>query len=103
MNIIIAVFQSFRCPKCDTFFKKSLYLEQHLTTRSERVESVDPKNIYHTQEIPFLKLDSLRFEFINEQALFKKVNLFEFESIRVQAESFNTPIQQIGLESIIPS
>ena len=34
---INAVFQSFRCPNCDTFFNRTFHLEHHLTTCSERV------------------------------------------------------------------
>ena len=31
---INAVFQSFRCPNCDTFFNRTFILERHLTTCS---------------------------------------------------------------------
>ena len=34
---INAVFQSFRCPNCDTFLNRTFNLERHLTTCSERV------------------------------------------------------------------
>ena len=54
-----AVFQSFFCPDCDTFFNKTINLEKHLTTCSERVENIYPKNVYQTQETLFDKLDSL--------------------------------------------
>ena len=37
---INAVFQAFRCPNCDTFFNRTLNLERHLTTCSERVINV---------------------------------------------------------------
>ena len=32
VNNINAVFQSFRCPNCDTFFNRTSHLERHLTT-----------------------------------------------------------------------
>ena len=35
VNNINAVFQSFRCPNCDTFFNRTFNLEQNLTTCSE--------------------------------------------------------------------
>ena len=35
---IIVVFQSFRCPNCDTFFNRTFNLERHLTTCSQRVK-----------------------------------------------------------------
>ena len=38
VNNINALFQSFRCPICDTFFNKTFNLERHLTTCSERVK-----------------------------------------------------------------
>ena len=38
VNNINAVFQYFRCPNCDTFFKRTINLERHLTTCSERVK-----------------------------------------------------------------
>ena len=40
-----AVFQSFRCPNCDTFFNKTFNLERHLTTCSERMKNVYPRNV----------------------------------------------------------
>ena len=43
---INAVFQAFRCPNCDTFFNRTLNLERHLTTCSERVINVYPMNVY---------------------------------------------------------
>ena len=38
VNNINAVFQSFRCPNCDTFFNRTFNLEQHLSRCSERVK-----------------------------------------------------------------
>ena len=83
-----AVFQSFRCPNCDTFFNRIFILERHLTTRSERVKSVDPKNVYQIEETLFDKLDSFGLEYTNEQTLFNNLAIFDFESICVQEESF---------------
>ena len=40
-----AVFQSLRCPSFDTFFNRTFNLEQHLTTCSERVKNVYPRNV----------------------------------------------------------
>ena len=45
VNNIKAVFQSFRCPNCDTFFNRSFNLERPLITCSERVNNVYPKNV----------------------------------------------------------
>ena len=46
VNNINAAFQSFRCPNCDTFFIRTFNLERHLTTCSERVKNVYPRNVY---------------------------------------------------------
>ena len=53
-----AVFQAFRCPNCDTCFNRTFNLEQKLTTCSERVKNVQPKNVYQTHKTLFDKLDS---------------------------------------------
>ena len=39
MNNIDAVFQSFRCPNCDTVFNRTFNLDRHLTTCSELVKT----------------------------------------------------------------
>ena len=88
VNNIKAAFRSFRCPNCDTFFNRTFNLKRHLTTCSERVKNVYPKNVYQTQETLFDKLDSFRNEYTKEQTLFKNLAIFEFESICVQEESF---------------
>ena len=88
VNSINAVFQSFRCPNCDTFFNRTFNLERHLTTCSERVKNVYPKNVYQTQETLFDKLDSFAMAYTHEQTLFKNLAIFDFESICVQKESF---------------
>ena len=51
VNDINAVLQSFRCPNCDTFFKKTFNLEQHLSTCSEREKSVYPRNVYQIRKL----------------------------------------------------
>ena len=88
VNNIKAVFQSFCCPICDTFFNRTFNLERHLTTCSERVKNVYPKNVYQTQETLFDKLDSFGIEYTNELTLFKNLVTIDFESICVQEESF---------------
>ena len=67
VNNVNAVFQSFRCPNCDIFFNRTFILERHLTTCSERVKNVYPKNIYHTQKTLFDKLDSFGIKYTSEQ------------------------------------
>ena len=83
-NNINAVFQSFRCLICDTFFNRTFNLERHLTTCKERVKNVYPKNVYQTQETLFDKLNSFGIEYTNERTYFKKLAIFDIESICVQ-------------------
>ena len=85
---INAVFQSFRCPNCDTFCNRTFNLERHLTTCSERVKNVYPRNVYQTQETLFDKLDSFGIEYTHEQTLFKNLAIIDLESICLQEESY---------------
>ena len=84
---INAVFQSFRCPNRDTFFNRTINLERHLTTCSERVKNIYTKNVYQTQETLFDKPDSFGIEYTNEQTLLKMA-IFDFELICVQEKTF---------------
>ena len=83
VNNINAVFQSFRCPNCDTSFNRTFNLERCLTICSERVKNVYPRNVYQIQETLFDKLNSLEFNYTSEQKLFKNLVIFDFESICV--------------------
>ena len=53
MSIINAVFQTFRCPNCDTFFNRTFNLERHLTTCSERLK-ISIRGTYIKSEKLFL-------------------------------------------------
>ena len=88
MNNNNAVFQSFRSPDCDTFFNRTIILERHLTTCSEREKNVCPKNVYQTQKTLFDKLNCFGIEYTYEQNFLKNLVIFDFESICVQEESF---------------
>ena len=54
-----AVFQTFRCPNCDTCFNKTFNLERHLTTCNERVKNIYPRNVCQIRETLFEKLWTL--------------------------------------------
>ena len=88
VNNINAVFQSFRCPNCDTFFNRTFNLERLSIRCSERVKNIYPKNVYQIRETLFDKLDSFGIEHTSEQKLFKILAIFDFESICVQEETF---------------
>ena len=69
------------------FFQQKFQFKRHLTTCSERVKNVYPKNVYQSQETQFDKLDSFKIEYTNEQTLFKNLAMFDFETVCVQEES----------------
>ena len=62
----IAVFQAFRCPNFDIFFNRTFNLGQHLTTCSERVKIVYPRNVYQIRETLFDKLNSFGIKYTNQ-------------------------------------
>ena len=102
VNNINAVFQSFRCPNCDTFFNRTFNLEQHLTTCSERVKNVYPRNVYQLRETLFDKLDSFGINWTSEQKNFKKLAIFDFESFCVQEETFRDTITTTWIGKHVP-
>ena len=85
---INAVFQTFCCPNCDFLFITTFNFERHLTTCSERVKKVCPRDVYQIRETLFDKLDSFGIKYTKQQKLFKNLALFNFESICVHEESF---------------
>ena len=85
---IKAVFQSFHCPNCDTFLSRTFNLERHLTTCSEKVKNVYPRNVYQIRETLSDELDSFGIMYTSQQKLFKNLAIFNIESICVQEESF---------------
>ena len=102
VNYINAVFQFFRCPNCDTFFNRTFNLERHLTTCSEPVKNVYPRNVYQIRETLFDKLDSSGIKYTSEQKLLKKLALFNFESICAQEETFRDTIAKTWIGKHVP-
>ena len=88
MNNINAVLQSHRCPNSDIFFNRTFNFEPHLRTCSKRLENVYPSKVYETQKTLSGKLDSFKIEYNNKQTFFGNLDIFDFESISVQEESF---------------
>ena len=83
-----AVFQSFGCPNCDTFLNRIFNLEQYLTTYSERVKNIYPKNVHQIRGTLFDKLGSFGINYTSQQKLFKNLAIIDFESICVEEEYF---------------
>ena len=65
------------------------------------VNHVSPRNVYQLREF-FDKLNSLRIEFTNEQAPFKKLAVFHFEPNCVQKESFKDTDTRIRIGKQTP-
>ena len=88
VNNINAVFQSLRCPNCDTFFSRAFNLERQSTTCSEQLKNVYPRNVYQIRVTLFDKLDSFSIKYTSEQKLFQNLAIFDFESTCVREETF---------------
>ena len=52
------------------------------------MKNVYPRNVYQIRETLFDKPDSFGIKYTSEQKLFKKLAMFDFESICVQKETF---------------
>ena len=101
-NINAVYRASFRCPICYTFFNRTFNWERHLTTCSERVKNVYPRNVYQIRETLFDKLDSFCINNTSEQKLFKNIAIFDFESICVQEETFRDTITTTWIGKHVP-
>ena len=93
---INAGFQSFRCPNCDSFFKRTSNSERNLTTCSEGVKHVYPRNVYQLRETFFDKLDSIGFKYTSEQKNFKNLAMINFDVFVFKKGTSETQIQQPG-------
>ena len=98
---INAVFQAFHCPNCDTSFNRTFKLERNLTTCSERLKNVYPRNVYQIRETLFDKLDSFGINYTSEQKLYKNLAIFDFESICVQEETFRDKITTTWIGKLV--
>ena len=102
VNNINALFKAFRCITCDTFFAKTGNLERHLVTCSARVKHIYPKNVYELRKTLFEKLDAFKIPYKIEQKLFKKLAIFDFESICVKEDSYKQTETTTGIEKHVP-
>ena len=103
VNNVNAVFQSSRCPNCDTCFSRTFNLERHLTTCSERVKNVYPRNVHQIRETLFDKLHSFGIKYMSEQKLFKNLAILDFEPFCVQKETFRDTNITTWIEKHIPT
>ena len=101
MSKINEVFQSFRCPNCNTL-QQSIHLERNLTTCSKRVKNVYTRNVYQIRETLSAKLDSFGFKYMSEQKFSKNLSIFEFELTCVQEETFRDTNTKTWLGKHVP-
>ena len=85
-NDIDSFFKCFRCPSCDSFFKRSEFLNKHLLRCKDRVKHIYPKNVYELRETLFEKLEGFNLPVSDDIKLFKNLAIFDFESIYVPTE-----------------
>ena len=102
VNNINALFKSFRCTTCDTFFSKTGNLERHLVTCSDRIKHIHPKNLYKLRETLFEKLDAFNTQYGSEQKMFKNLAIIDFESICVKEESYKQTETIIWIGKHVP-
>ena len=95
-------FKSFRCSTCNTIFSKTGNLERHLTTCSERVNHICPKNVYLLRETFFGKLDSFNIPYRGDKKLFKNLAGFDFESICVKEETYKETEITKWIRKLVP-
>ena len=88
VNNINALFKTFRCSTCDTFFSRTGNLEQHSGTGSEPVKHSYPKNVYELRKTLFEKSDAFNITYRDEQKLFKILAVFDFESICLKEDTY---------------
>ena len=85
-NDIDSFFKCFRCPSCDSFFKRSEFLNKHLLRCKDRVKHIYPKNVYELRETLFKKLEGFNLPVSDDKKLFKNLAIFDFESSCVPTE-----------------
>ena len=69
MSNINAAFKAFCCPIYDTFLSRAFDLERHLTTCSEPVNNIYPRNVYQIRETLFDNVDSFGIKYTSQQKL----------------------------------
>ena len=78
----------FSLSSCNTLFNRASNLERHLTTCSERVKNIYPRNAYQILETSYYKLDYFGMKNTSHHKLFKSLAMFDFESICFRQETF---------------
>ena len=100
VNNINALFQSYRCPNCDTFFTRTFNLDRNLTTCSERVKNVYPRNVYQIRGTLSGKLHSFGIKYTSGQKLFINFARFDLNRFVSKRKLSKTQIQQLGLANM---
>ena len=69
---------------------------------SERVEHINPKNLYQLRETLFDKLDSFDIQTTDDQKLFTNLAVFDFDSICIPAEKFKNTETTTSIGKHVP-
>ena len=67
---IHSFFKAFRCPTCDTYFRKTGNLERHLVRCSEPLKHICAKNVYQLREKLIDEFDSIDIQYTDDPKLF---------------------------------
>ena len=76
--------EKYRCRNCDKFWYRSFNFQRHIRSCSERITHHYPTGPYQLNDSVFEKMRNLDIEVEN---LFKKLVVFEFETITVNDQS----------------
>ena len=99
---IHALFKSFRCPTCDTYFQKTGNLERHRFRCSERVKHIYPTNAYQIRETFFDELDLFDIQYTDDQKLSNNLAVFDFESICLPEGKFKNTRTTTWIGKLVP-
>ena len=101
-NDIDSFFKCFRCPSCDTFFKRSEFPNKHLLRNKDRVKHIHPKNVYELRKSLSEKLEGFIFPVSEDNKLFNNLAIFDFESICVPTEELKETQNATWIEKLVP-
>ena len=96
------MFQSFRWSSLDSVSNRTSNPKRSLTSCSERVKHIIPKNVYQILETLFDKLNSFEIQYTKEQTLLKTLVVFHFESNCVQGDIFKDTDTTEGIGKHFP-
>ena len=85
----------FKCPRCDSFFKRSEFLNKHLVRCKDRVKHIYPKNFHELRETLFEQLEGFNLPVSEDKKIFNNPAIFDFESIYVPTEELISGLEKL--------